>query len=102
MPAAGPECRRRRVRLRPEDGGTEERPQGARARLQRVLGPGPGLTLDDLLEIAQLPEAQLDATDMAEGARECWGLAGRNLSRGWFQRPHLRFLAQLTPARVAR
>ena len=56
------------------------------------------LTLDDLLEIAQLPEAQLDATDMAEGARECWGLAEWNLSRGWFQRPHLRYLAQLTPA----
>ena len=35
---------------------------------------------------------------MAEGARECWGLAEWNLSRGWFQRPHLRYLAQLTPA----
>src|SRR5947199_408957 len=32
------------------------------------------LTIDDLVEIAQLPDAQLDPGDMAEGARECWGL----------------------------
>jgi pimeloyl-ACP methyl ester carboxylesterase len=32
------------------------------------------LTLDDLLEIAQLPDAKLDGAEMAEGARECWGL----------------------------
>jgi hypothetical protein len=57
-----------------------------------------GLTLDDLLEIAQLSDAQLDARDMAEGARDCWGLAEWDLSRGSGQRPHLRYLAQLTPA----
>jgi hypothetical protein len=34
------------------------------------------LTLDDLLEIAQLPDAKLDGAEMAEGARECWGLLG--------------------------
>jgi hypothetical protein len=56
------------------------------------------LTLDDLLEIAQLSEAQLDARDMAEGARDCWGLAEWDLSRGSGPRPHLRYLAQLTPA----
>jgi hypothetical protein len=56
------------------------------------------LTLEDLLEIAQLSDAQLDATDMAEGARECWGLAEWGLPRGGFQRPHLRYLAQLTSA----
>jgi hypothetical protein len=54
--------------------------------------------LEDLLEIARLSDAQLDAADMAEGARECWGLREWNLPRGRFQRSHLRFLAHLTPA----
>jgi len=57
-----------------------------------------GLTLDELLEIAQLSDAQLDAADMAEGARDCWGLVEWDVARGRFQRPHLRFLAQLAPA----
>jgi hypothetical protein len=65
----------------------------AAARRQRGV-----LTLDELLEIAQLSDAQLDATEMAEGARDCWGLAEWNLPRGGFQRPHLRYLAQLISA----
>src|SRR6266705_1499946 len=34
------------------------------------------LTLDDLIEIAQLSDAQLDPESMAEGARVCWGQIG--------------------------
>jgi hypothetical protein len=56
------------------------------------------LTLDDLCEIAQLPDAQLDGSDMAEGARDYYGLAEWDLARSPDLRPHLRFLAQLTPA----
>jgi hypothetical protein len=56
------------------------------------------LTLDDLVEIAQLSDAQLDAAEMAEGARECWGLDEWRLGCYRNMRPHLRFLAQLTPA----
>jgi hypothetical protein len=59
------------------------------------------LSLDDLVEIAQLPDAQLDAESMAEGARECWGLpewklVGRGNARDL--RRHLRYLAGFTPA----
>src|SRR5207245_5979994 len=53
-----------------------------------------GLTLDELLEIAQLSDAQLDAADMAEGARDCWGLVEWDVAWGRFQRTHLRFRAQ--------
>jgi len=35
---------------------------------------------------------------MAEGARECWGLAEWDLARASFARPHLRYLASLSPA----
>jgi hypothetical protein len=56
------------------------------------------LTLDHLVEIAQLPGAQLDASSMAEGARECWGLLEWDLVRDWAVLANLRFLAQLTPA----
>jgi RNA polymerase sigma-70 factor, ECF subfamily len=56
------------------------------------------LTLDDIVEIAQLPDAQLDGADMAEGARECFGLAEWDLARYREQRPHLRYLASFTPA----
>src|SRR5262249_35496959 len=38
------------------------------------------LTFDDLVEIAQLSDAQLDARDMAEGARELFGLAEWDLA----------------------
>jgi hypothetical protein len=56
------------------------------------------LTLDDLIEIAQLSDAQLDGAEMAEGARFCTGLAEWDLARNRAARPHLRFLAGLTPA----
>jgi hypothetical protein len=59
------------------------------------------LTLDDLIEIAQLSDAQLDAADMAEGARDYWGLVEWDLVcslTGGLVRPHLRALAQFTPA----
>jgi hypothetical protein len=55
------------------------------------------LPLEELLEIAQLSDTQLDATDMAEGAYECFGLTEWNLARDGFLRPDLRYLAQLTP-----
>jgi RNA polymerase sigma-70 factor, ECF subfamily len=55
------------------------------------------LTLDDLVEIAGLSDAQLDAADMAEGARECWGLVEWDLARQRRLRPHLRYLAGFTP-----
>ena len=57
-----------------------------------------GLTLDELVEIAQLPNAELDGDDMAEGAQECWGLREWDLARSSVLRPHLRFLASFTPA----
>jgi hypothetical protein len=56
------------------------------------------LTLEDVVEIAQLPDAQLDADDVAEGAKECFGLAEWTLGRKRLLRPHLRYLAGLTPA----
>jgi hypothetical protein len=55
------------------------------------------LTLDDLVEIAQLSDAQLDSAPMAEGARLCFGLDEWDLTRNENLRPHLRFLAELTP-----
>jgi hypothetical protein len=56
------------------------------------------LALDDLIEIAQLSNAQLDAENMAEGAREVWGLAEWDLARNGNLRSHLRCLASLTGA----
>jgi RNA polymerase sigma-70 factor (ECF subfamily) len=56
------------------------------------------LTLDDLIEIAQLSNARLGAAEMAEGARESLGLAEWDRARSATARPHLRFLARLTPA----
>jgi RNA polymerase sigma-70 factor (ECF subfamily) len=55
------------------------------------------LSLDELVEIAQLPDAQLDGTEMAEGARDCFGLAEWDLVRNGNFRPHLRYLAGFTP-----
>ena len=55
------------------------------------------LTLEELVEISQLPDASLNASSMAEGARECWGLAEWDLARDWMVVANLRFLAQLTP-----
>jgi hypothetical protein len=62
----------------------------------------PALTLDDLVEIAQLPDPQLDAAEMAEGAKECWGLAEWDLARNKNLRRHLRFLAGFSPAQRQR
>jgi hypothetical protein len=56
------------------------------------------LTIDDLCDIAQLPDAQLDAGSMEEGARDCYGLAEWRLGKHWLLRRHLRFLADFTPA----
>jgi RNA polymerase sigma-70 factor (ECF subfamily) len=56
------------------------------------------LTLNDLCEIAQLSDAQLDAAEMAEGARECFDLVEWHLGRDASTRPHLRFLVGFTPA----
>jgi Putative zinc-finger len=56
------------------------------------------LTLDDLVEIAQLSDAQLDSDVIAEGAETCLGLAEWKLARNGFLRPFWRFLAMLTPA----
>jgi hypothetical protein len=54
-------------------------------------------TLDDLIEMAQLSDAQLDAVDMMEGAKECWGLAEWDLVHRSSFRPQLRYLAGFTP-----
>jgi hypothetical protein len=56
------------------------------------------LTLDDLVEIAQLSDAQLNGKEMAEGARLCCGLAEWDLARSSNLRSHLRYLAGFTPA----
>jgi hypothetical protein len=56
------------------------------------------LTLDDLVEIAQLSDAQLDGAEMAEGATDCWGLKEWFLVRNGELRPHVRFLAEFTPS----
>jgi hypothetical protein len=55
------------------------------------------LTLDDLIEIAQLTDAQLDAVGMAEGARACFGLNEWVLPRWKRIREQLRYLAEFTP-----
>jgi hypothetical protein len=55
------------------------------------------LTLDELVEIAQLSDAQLDGKEMADGARECFGLKEWNLASNGILRSDLRYLAQFTP-----
>lgn len=55
------------------------------------------LPLDELIEIAQLPDAQLDAAEMPESARDCFGLEEWELSGGGPLRGQLRYLATLTP-----
>jgi RNA polymerase sigma-70 factor, ECF subfamily len=62
------------------------------ARRQRGM-----LTLDEVIEIAQLSEAQLDGDAMAEGAEQLWGLKEWRLLRVGRFRPHVRFLAGFTP-----
>jgi RNA polymerase sigma-70 factor (ECF subfamily) len=58
------------------------------------------LTLEDLVEIAQLSDTQLDAADMAEGAQEYLGLKEWGLVRSYgtaLIRQPLRALAAFTP-----
>ena len=55
------------------------------------------LTLDDLVEISQLTDAQLDSSPMAEGARVLYGLEEWDLTRRSEMRPIWRFLASLSP-----
>jgi hypothetical protein len=54
------------------------------------------LTLDNLVEIAQLPDAQLDGAEMAQGAKECFGLMEWDLLRDGSLRSAVRYLAQFT------
>ena len=56
------------------------------------------LTMDDLCEIAQLPDAQLNAREMGEGARELFGLKEWDLGSNVNLRGSLRLLAGFTPA----
>jgi len=79
------------------DDRTKEVPNRMLARWAAVRQRQGMLTLDDLVEIAQLPNAQLDGEEMAEGARDCVGLAEWDLARNRNLRPHLRFLATFTP-----
>lgn len=64
----------------------------SQARRQRGL-----LSLDEVIEISQLTDAQLDGHAMAEGAELCWGLKEWRLLRNSLFRPHVRFLAGFTP-----
>jgi hypothetical protein len=57
------------------------------------------LTLDDLCEIAQLPDAQLNGREMGEGARELFGLKEWDLGNNLNLRGSLRLLAGFAPAR---
>jgi RNA polymerase sigma-70 factor (ECF subfamily) len=75
----------------------KEVPNRLLSRWSAARGQHGALALDDLLEIAQLPDAQLDASEMADGARECFGLAEWDLARHPRLRPHLRYLATFTP-----
>jgi hypothetical protein len=71
----------------------------ASARRQPTQNRGDGgLTLDQLVEIAQLSDDQLDGAEMREGAIECWGLQEWVLLRKRGLRSHVRFLAQFTSA----
>jgi hypothetical protein len=48
-----------------------------------------GLSLDEVVEIAGLSDAQLDAKEMAEGAKACFGLKEWDLARDRSLRSHL-------------
>jgi anti-sigma factor RsiW len=56
------------------------------------------LSVEDLVEIAQLSDDQLNAKEMAEGARACFGLGEWELARGRNLRRHFRYLAGFTPS----
>jgi len=51
------------------------------------------LTLEEMVEIARLSDAQLDSDTMAEGARLLFGLVEWRLARDGFLRPNWRYLA---------
>jgi hypothetical protein len=76
----------------------KEVPNRLLARLVAARREQKVLSLDNLLEIAQFPDAQLDANSMAEGARECYGLAEWDLVRSPLIRSHLRLIAELSPS----
>jgi hypothetical protein len=73
----------------------KEVPNRLLARWASIRRQNGRLPLDLLIEIAQLSDAQLDATDMAEGAKLLFGLKEWDLARPRSGRPHWRFLAQL-------
>jgi hypothetical protein len=75
----------------------KEVPNRLLTRWAAVRGQRGFLPLDELLEIVQLPDVQLDAADMAEGARLCFGLEEWNLARNEIVRADWRYLASLTP-----
>jgi hypothetical protein len=75
----------------------KEVPNRLLARWSHARRERAALTLAEVLEIAGLSDAQLDAASMAEGAREIWGLAEWDLARSRMLRPHWRFLATLSP-----
>ena len=52
--------------------------------------------------MAQLSDAQLDSSFVGEGVKELWGLEEWGLARNHQARPHLRYLAQLTPTQRQR
>src|SRR5205085_735284 len=53
------------------------------------------LLIDDLVEIAGLSDAQLDAASMADGAKELWGLEEWDLACNRGVRSHLRWMSGL-------
>jgi hypothetical protein len=56
------------------------------------------LTLEQIVEIAQLTDDQLNGAEMAEGASQCWGLKEWRLLRDRTLRTHVRYLAEFSPA----
>jgi hypothetical protein len=75
----------------------KEVPNRLLSRWEAVRRQQGSLTLDNLIEIAQLSDAQLDAAKMAEGAKLCFGLSEWGVARGTAVRPHLRYLTSFTP-----
>jgi Putative zinc-finger len=55
------------------------------------------LPVDELVEIGQLTDAQLSSTEVADGAKECYGLAEWDLVRNESVLRNVRFLAGFTP-----
>jgi hypothetical protein len=74
----------------------KEVPRATLARLAAARRERGGLGFERVLEIARLSDAQLDAKEMADGARRCWGIAEWEIARYKPLRLHLRFLAALS------